>query len=156
MSRNRDTEHTGHTEGESARLSRRHALGGAAGLGLGLPLLAACGGGSDSAASGSSGSSSPSPSGDIGPASEVPVGGGAVFPDAQVVVTQPTEGDFRGFSSICTHQGCPVTSVSKGTINCTCHGSKFSIEDGSVENGPATSPLGEVEVTVSNGKISIA
>jgi nitrite reductase/ring-hydroxylating ferredoxin subunit len=134
-------------------LSRRHALTGAAGLGLGLPLLAACGGGSEG--SGSAASSGPPASGVLGPASRVPVGGGAVFADAKVVVTQPTEGDFRGFSAICTHQGCPVTKVSEGTINCTCHGSAFSIEDGSVQSGPATRPLGEVEVTVADGEISV-
>ena len=89
----------------------------------------------------------------LGPASGVPVGGGEIFPDAQVVVTQPTKGDFRGFSSICTHQGCPVTSVSDGTIDCTCHGSRFSIEDGSVQAGPAPRPLPTVEVTVSGGEL---
>ena len=48
------------------------------------------------------------------------------------MVTQPTEGDFKGFSAVCTHQGCLVANVDGGTINCTCHGSQFSIEDGSV------------------------
>jgi Rieske Fe-S protein len=81
------------------------------------------------------------------------VGGGEIFADAQVVVTQPTKGDFRGFSSICTHQGCPVTSISNGTINCTCHGSAFSIEDGSVQAGPAPRPLPAVKVSVAGGKI---
>jgi Rieske Fe-S protein len=133
-------------------LTRRRARTGAAGLGLGLPLLAACGG--DSGATADAGGSSPTASGELGPASAVPVGGGTIYPDAKVVVTQPTEGDFRGFSSVCTHQGCPVTSVADGTINCTCHGSKFSIEDGSVQAGPATRPLGEVPVTVTGGRLS--
>jgi nitrite reductase/ring-hydroxylating ferredoxin subunit len=35
----------------------------------------------------------------------------------------------------CTHQGYIVASVSGGTINCPCHGSKFSIANGSVVNG---------------------
>ena len=47
---------------------------------------------------------------------------------------------------MCTHRGCLVATVADGTINCTCHGSKFSIDDGSVVNGPATSPLGTVAV----------
>lgn len=132
-------------------LSRRRALTGAAGLGLGLPLLAACGGDSGSR-------TEPAPtasaSGRLGPASEIPVGGGRIYADAKVVVTQPTKGDFRGFSSICTHQGCPVTAIKDGSITCTCHGSTFSIEDGSVQSGPARRPLAEVPVTVAGGEIT--
>ena len=65
------------------------------------------------------------------------------------MVTQPTEGEFKCFTAICTHQGCLVASVSDGTINCDCHGSKYSIETGEVEEGPATFPLAEVPITVS-------
>jgi Rieske Fe-S protein len=77
---------------------------------------------------------------------DVPVGGGVI--GGGVVVTQATEGEFRGFSSTCTHQGCTVGSVADGVISCPCHGSRFSAEDGSVENGPATAPLPEVPVRV--------
>jgi len=49
-----------------------------------------------------------------------------------------------------------VTAVKDGTINCTCHGSKFSIEDGSVATGPATKPLAKVEVTVEGDEIVTA
>ena len=73
-----------------------------------------------------------------------------------MVVTQPTEGTFKGFRSICTHQGCPIASVDGGTINCSCHGSKFSIEDGSARNGPATRPLTERAVTVEGDNIVLA
>ena len=69
------------------------------------------------------------------------VGGGAIFADEKVVVTQPTEGEFKGFTGICTHQGCTVTAVTDGTINCACHGSKFSLEDGSVRAGRPPRPL---------------
>jgi Rieske Fe-S protein len=34
------------------------------------------------------------------------------------------------------------------TINCDCHGGKFSIEDGSVVGGPALAPLRSETVTV--------
>ncbi|MET9363879.1 Rieske (2Fe-2S) protein [Streptomyces sp. NPDC006632] len=73
--------------------------------------------------------------------SDIPVGGGKVFADQKVVVTQPQAGTFKGFSAICTHQGCTVSSVSDGTINCPCHGSKYRIADASVAQGPATRPL---------------
>jgi Rieske Fe-S protein len=82
---------------------------------------------------------------------DVPVGGGVI--GGGVVVTQPTEGEFRGFSSTCTHQGCTVASVADGVISCACHGSRFSAEDGSVENGPATAPLPEVAVSVEGGDV---
>ena len=143
-------------------LSRRNALAGAATVGIGLPLLAACSDDSgttatDTPSAGGSASGSPAGKGAaLGAAADVPVGGGVVFKDAKVVVTQPAKGDFKGFSAICTHQGCPVASVADGVILCPCHGSAFSIEDGSVETGPATKPLGAVQVKVEGGEITVA
>ncbi len=134
-------------------LSRRRALAGAATAGIGLPLLAACGGGS-SVADGAPTDAPVSPGANLGSPADVPVGGGTVYPDQKVVVTQPSAGQFKGFSAICTHQGCLVANVST-TINCPCHGSHFSIEDGSVASGPATRPLSEVTVTVSGGELTI-
>lgn len=93
--------------------------------------------------------------GEIASVDEVPVGGGIVDNDAEVVLTQPADGEFRGFTAICTHQGCTVSDVADGTINCACHGSRFSIEDASVVNGPATEPLTEYELTVQAGSISL-
>ncbi|YCK36762.1 Rieske (2Fe-2S) protein [Actinomadura sp. ATCC 39365] len=87
---------------------------------------------------------------------DIQVGGGAVFKDQKVVVTQPTEGEFKAFTAICTHAGCTVASVSNGTINCPCHGSKFKIEDGSVADGPAGAPLAEKKITVDGDKIRLA
>jgi nitrite reductase/ring-hydroxylating ferredoxin subunit len=86
---------------------------------------------------------------------DIPVGGGTIFADAQTVITQPTEGEYKAFSSICTHQRCPVAEVTD-TINCKCHGSKFSIADGSVINPPASSPLAAKTVTVDGDTVSVA
>ncbi|WP_107655185.1 Rieske (2Fe-2S) protein [Nocardia suismassiliense] len=69
---------------------------------------------------------------------DIPLGGGVIVGDT--VVTQPSAGNFVGLSSVCTHAGCKVASVSGGTINCTCHGSRYRL-DGSVSNGPAVKPL---------------
>lgn len=85
----------------------------------------------------------------LGPTSGVPVGGGTVYSTERVVVTQPAEGTFHGFSAVCTHQGCIVDSVSDGAIHCPCHGSSFSISDGAVLHGPAPDPLPKANVVVS-------
>jgi nitrite reductase/ring-hydroxylating ferredoxin subunit len=138
-------------------------------IGVGLAgvagLAAACGGsGDDSGDSGDAGSGQ-QPAGEtpaagggavLASATDIPVGGGKIFKDEKIVVTQPTQGTFKAFSSKCTHRGCPVDSVSGGTINCPCHGSKFKIEDGSVAGGPAPKPLEAREVAVQNGQIRLA
>lgn len=87
---------------------------------------------------------------------DIPTGGGRVFEGQKVVVTQPSEGEFRAFSAVCTHQGCAVASVENGLIDCPCHGSKFKIEDGSVTQGPATKPLPEQQITVEGDQITLA
>lgn len=86
---------------------------------------------------------------------DVPVGGGTVLADQEIVLTQPTAGTFQAYSAVCTHQGCVVANVAGGTINCGCHGSKFGL-DGSVKKGPATQPLSARPVKVSGDQISLA
>jgi Rieske Fe-S protein len=91
----------------------------------------------------------------LGLAADIPVGGGKVFTDKKIVVTQPKKGEFKAFSTICTHQGCAVNKIAEGTINCPCHGSKFSVKDGSVKAGPAPKPLPAQKVTIADGKITL-
>ena len=131
-------------------LNRRQALTTSATLGVSLPLLAACGGGE----AGDPGSGSAAAGEPFAATSDVPVGGGAIFPDAGVIVTQPEEGTFRGFKNACSHQGCPLSDVTE-TINCSCHGSRFDL-DGVVLNGPATSDLAGQTLDVQGGDISLA
>lgn len=124
---------------------------GAAGI---AAALTACGSGDGDkeAAAGSEGAAGTV----LAKTSEIPEGGGKIFTDPAVVVTQPTAGTFKAFSSKCTHKGCPVTSIANGVIVCPCHHSEFSIEDGSVKHLPATSPLSAVEITVSGEEIKLA
>jgi nitrite reductase/ring-hydroxylating ferredoxin subunit len=87
---------------------------------------------------------------------DVPVGGGVVFADRDVVVTQPAAGTFKAFTATCTHQGCKVTEVANGTINCPCHGSRFAIADGAVADGPAPKPLAARTITVADGAVTLS
>jgi Rieske Fe-S protein len=133
--------------------------GAGAGLGGLAATLAACGGGSSSSSSGStSGSGSAGSSGNatLASTSEIPVGGGKVFSAEKVVVTQPTAGEFKAFSAVCTHMQCLVNKVASGTIDCPCHGSEFSVRNGSVVSGPAPSPLPVQAIKVAGGKIKLA
>jgi nitrite reductase/ring-hydroxylating ferredoxin subunit len=85
--------------------------------------------------------------------SQIPVGGGEIFAGRQVVVTQPTAGDFKAFSAVCTHMGCIVNQISDGTIDCPCHGSQYSITTGDVVAGPAPRPLPAKQIRVSGDSI---
>ncbi|MGI8332090.1 Rieske 2Fe-2S domain-containing protein [Actinomadura scrupuli] len=92
----------------------------------------------------------------LGKTSSIPVGGGRIFKRKKIVVTQPAKGVFKAFSAVCTHRGCSVGSVSGGTINCPCHGSKFKISDASVTAGPAKEPLAAKKIKVKGGEIHLA
>ena len=164
----------------SSVLTRRRALTGAAGVGLALPVLAACGGGSEEAStttdtgagssetptsSATSASSAPSPDATseaagggaegITATADVPVGGGVVLTDEKLVVTQPSAGEFKCFTAVCTHTGCLVSAVTT-TINCSCHGSSFDISTGEVLGGPASAPLAESAVDVDGDQVVLA
>ena len=149
-------------------LTRRRALAGAAVGGLTLPVLAACGGGSPgggdanppATGGGTRGTKGPATSAEVlVAAKDVPVGGGVILGDQNVVVTRPDQGTFEGFSATCTHQGCLLASVAGGTINCGCHGSQFAITNGANVAGPSGSPAGSVAalprvaVTVKGGNV---
>jgi Rieske Fe-S protein len=149
--------------------------------GVGLVGLAgavtACGGGSSSAGASENGVASPAATAGaastaagagaasgsaaatgqaLAATSKIPVGSGTVFPGPKVVVTQPTAGEFKAFSAVCTHMGCIVNSVSNGTIDCPCHGSQYNITTGAVVAGPAPRPLPAQPITVSGGSVFLA
>ncbi|WP_306366688.1 Rieske (2Fe-2S) protein [Nocardiopsis sp. CC223A] len=137
-------------------MNRRAALGVAAGAAV-TGAVAACSGPAQDSGAPASGNDptpgtdpapAPSPEESVATVEEVPVGGGVVLAGAAVVLTQPEAGEFRAFSTTCTHEGCPVDEVVGDEIVCPCHGSRFSIADGSRTAGPASDPLEEYPVTV--------
>ena len=160
--------------GRAGSATRRAVFGGAGALGAAC-LLAACG----TDQTGSSGDNEPGytnnplPAGSAGTdgrgsttgstiaagtvlaaVADVPVGGGVIA--GAYVVTQPSSGAFRAFSKVCTHQGCDVSKIDAGVIVCPCHGSEFSIQNGSPQNGPAQRALPETKVKVDGGNVVAA
>ncbi len=83
----------------------------------------------------------------------VPARGGLVLSAASVVLTRSAAGELHAFSSVCTHQGCPVNQVSGTTIHCPCHGSRFDAATGAVVTGPAARALAPVRVSVRGGSV---
>ena len=147
------------------------AAAGAAGL---AAALTACGSSDDDSSSttngaattgagsttqdsnGSGGSTAAAGGTALAKTTDIPEGGGTIYKDQAVVVTQPTSGTYKAFSTKCPHAGCAVSSIANGEIVCPCHGSQFSIEDGSVKKGPATTGLTAANITVSGDQITLA
>ncbi|MGW3422295.1 Rieske (2Fe-2S) protein [Streptomyces phaeochromogenes] len=137
-------------------LCRRTLLAALGGAGI-AATLTACGG-SDDSSSGSSDASASAGSGGgaaLAKTTDIPEGGGKVFADQGVVVTQPTAGEFKAYSTVCPHQKQQINSVADGTITCPAHGSQFNAADGSVKKGPATSGLTTAKITVSGDSITL-
>ncbi|MGQ4515925.1 Rieske 2Fe-2S domain-containing protein [Streptomyces sp. DW26H14] len=135
--------------GLSARFANRRALlKGAALAGATALGAAACGPGKKAAAS-------PTPTApvDLGSPGAVPVGGARLYRDDKVVVYCPAKGSYKGFSAVCTHQGCVLTEIVGTTGECPCHGSRFDVTTGKVVQGPAQAPLPPVPVRAEGGRL---
>jgi Rieske Fe-S protein len=162
------------TDDQGPGISRRAVIAAAAGIGAATACGAtnACGRTAEPAqATGTAGTPAAEPAGRAAPTAapapaplprsprpvaattDIPVGGGRVYPELRVVVTQPSAGEFRGFGIVCTHDQCELNSVAGGTINCPCHGSRFALTDGSVVRGPALTGLRKEKLAVDGGRI---
>jgi 3-phenylpropionate/trans-cinnamate dioxygenase ferredoxin component len=63
------------------------------------------------------------------------------------------------FDGLCTcaDEACPLSGglLTGTTIMCQCHGSRFSIADGAVINGPATEALNVYDVREVDGSVQV-
>ena len=124
------------------------------GMGASSPTSAAASApASASSASSASSAMGGSAAGALTATSAIPVGGGKIFAAQTTVVTQPSAGEFKVFSAVCTHMGCIVSQIADGRIDCPCHGSEYSITDGAVLAGPAPKPLPAKQIKVTGDSI---
>jgi Rieske Fe-S protein len=149
---------------DDVQLPRQQVIRGA-GVVMAAGALAACSKTEDKPAASSEAPTTPpsaaapamtGPSGGgeaIAKTADVPVGSGLIV--GEVVITQPVVGQFKGFSSKCTHKGCTLNKVDGVRIDCPCHGSKFNL-DGTVAHGPATEPLEAKQISVEGDSIVLA
>ena len=137
--------------------TRRTVLASVGLAGVGMAAFGACGAAGDAASDAASTATDAVK--EAISAATIPVGGGKIFADQKLVVTQPKAGEFKAFSAVCTHQGCILREIADGTINCPAgpcgHGSKFDVATGAVRNGPATQPLVEKSLKVSGDGITV-
>ena len=62
------------------------------------------------------------------------------------IVLTELGGQVIAFSNVCSHEACDFVFEGQGSleedeITCDCHGSRFNVRDGSVQNPPATTPI---------------
>jgi nitrite reductase/ring-hydroxylating ferredoxin subunit len=81
----------------------------------------------------------------------------ALAGDTPVLLLRHPDG-IHALHDRCSHRGCPLSEVGEvdgETIECGCHGSRFSLRDGSVERGPATTAQPVYEVREAGGRVEL-
>jgi nitrite reductase/ring-hydroxylating ferredoxin subunit/uncharacterized membrane protein len=65
--------------------------------------------------------------------------------------------DVLALHDRCSHRGCSLSDgrVHGEEITCACHGSRFSVRDGSVRGGPATAPQPAFQVRDRDGVVEV-
>jgi glycine/D-amino acid oxidase-like deaminating enzyme/nitrite reductase/ring-hydroxylating ferredoxin subunit len=85
--------------------------------------------------------------GEVSSVEDLEPGQGAIIRDGlkKIAAYKAPDGTIYERSAVCTHLGCHLSWNSfEQCWDCPCHGSQFA-PDGAVLNGPAISPLAEVE-----------
>ncbi len=86
-------------------------------------------------------------------AADIPVGGGVVI--GSYVITQPEEGKFAAYSSVCPHQNGRINQVRDGVMICPDHGSEFDIATGNVVAGPSRHPAGQAPLSAEGNELIV-
>lgn len=89
---------------------------------------------------------------------EIPVGGVKLFqypnPGEQCIMIRTAEDAYVAYSQKCTHLSCAVFySREHDRLECPCHQGYFSVQDGSVLQGPPTRPLPRVVLERSGNQL---
>jgi nitrite reductase/ring-hydroxylating ferredoxin subunit/uncharacterized membrane protein len=82
---------------------------------------------------------------------------GAIAGDTPIVLVRK-HGRVRALHDRCSHRACSLAgtgTVGSGWIECGCHGSRFSLDDGTVVRGPATAAQPAFEVREEGDRISV-
>ena len=76
--------------------------------------------------------------------------------DVRVVLVRD-RGRFYALADRCAHLGGPLSegSVEDGAISCPWHGSRYTLADGAIVNGPTTHPQPRYDVRVRDGHVEI-
>lgn len=78
--------------------------------------------------------------------------------DGVPVLLARTGGSIRALSAVCTHAGGPLDEGAldaDGCVTCPWHGSRFRLQDGTVDRGPASVPEPCWDVRVDEGRILV-
>ena len=85
----------------------------------------------------------------VAAAEDVPVGGVKLFaypgPEDPCILVRTADDRYVAYSQKCTHLSCAVYfEAGRNRLECPCHEGYFSVEDGSVLQGPPPRPLPKV------------
>lgn len=79
-------------------------------------------------------------------------------PDDDVLVHRDeTTGEVHAIANTCTHRGGPLREgeITGGCVTCPWHGSRFRLDDGEIERGPATRPQPVYETRTTADRIEV-
>ena len=79
-----------------------------------------------------------------------------VVGDTPVLLLRHDDG-LHAIHDRCSHRGCLLSDgeIDGEAVVCACHGSRFRLDDGSVERGPATAPQPVFETRENSGRIEL-
>ena len=79
-----------------------------------------------------------------------------VVDDTPVMLLRHGDG-LHAMHDRCSHRGCSLSEgrVDGEVVECVCHGSRFRLDDGSLERGPATQGQPSFEVRETDGRIQV-